>query len=449
MIHNIFEISNILLDAFILIFFLMSMLGKIKWKKIPFYSLIVTVEVILWLNSHLWASNTGTIKQIVTIFLSVITTYICTLAFSVPTRYRVIFTIVFHMIAALGEVGAYGLLGLVYLTKVIPEEYLYIYIITLSKFLIFIATLAIRNIFSYSDEYRNSAFNLLLSVTPIMSVLITLKLPHAYNVPSDSFGDSFIIILMLFVINFFNYILFHNSVDYYTTLRKNHLLQKQMDYQSENYTHIQESYRNTHRMIHEINSTFTTIEGYIQSHEYNKLLQYINTSKEHLTGENTVNKSGNIVIDSLISNYLLIARKEKIEVNYRINIDVAHIKPNDYDLSIILGNLLENAFKAVKTIFESDSMKIKRYVNIEIFTNDSNLVINIENSFVPKTSTSKGPKSLNHGFGIENISNIVLKYDGNFTYGPDRPGHYTSTVMLPYDLTEEDIQSFIDANRHN
>lgn len=94
-------------------------------------------------------------------------------------------------------------------------------------------------------------------------------------------------------------------------------------------------------------------------------------------------------------------------------------------------------------------MLVQVFVRTPDSTNDSNLVINIENSFVPEPSTSKSSKSLNHGFGIENISNIVLKYDGNFTYGPDKSDHYVSTVMLPYDLTEEDMQSFIDANHHN
>lgn len=442
MIHYIFEFTNIVLDTFVLIFFLTSMLGKRKCNMLLFVSVFIIVELIVSANSMLWGSITNLPKQIITISISVITTYICTLLFSAPTKYKISFTLIFMVLAALSEVGAYGLLGFFDIVKLVDEEYLYIYVLTVSKFLIFILTLIIRNVFSYSEEYRHSRYNYLLLITPVMSIIITMNLPHVSKASPKEFESTFLCIIMLIIINICNYFLFYHSVNYYSMLRKNRFLQQQMDYQRNNYSHIQESYRNTRKIIHETKNIYTVIEDYIIHQEYNRLLEYIYESRKHLDERTLIIQTGNIVLDSLLTNYLSIASNRKIPIKHKIAVDITHIKPNDYDLSIILGNLLDNAFNAVQSIDNNvDNMGI---IDISIFTNDTSLVIHIENTIITSQESTHIIDSINHGFGIENVSKIVNKYDGNYTYGIENDSKYTATVIIPYDLTEDDFQHFID-----
>nr|MCR5148250.1 GHKL domain-containing protein [Eubacterium sp.] len=324
----------------------------------------------------------------------------------------------------------------------INEEYLYIYILTLSKFLIFMITLVLRYIFSYSEEYKNSSYNFFLLVTPIMSIVITMQLPRISKASPEEFEGTFICILMLIIINIFHYVLFFHSISYYNTLRKNKMIQQQMNYQSANYSHIQNSYRNTRKIIHETKSTFTTIEEYIEKKEYDKLIKFTREAKKNFDSEHPIIRTDNIVIDALINNFLSVTYDSNIKVTTNIAVNPNHIKPNDYDLSIILSNLLDNALNAVQKISEN----AKRVIDIDIITNDTSLVINIENPFSLNQETNNSFNNINHGYGIENVTKLVLKYDGNYTYGSTSNNYYTSTVIIPYDLTEDEFLSFIKSS---
>ncbi len=441
MIHISFEILSALLDTFVLVFFLKSMLGKRKTSIWIYILVIILCEAIVTTNSMIWGDIHNIQKQICTIAISLLTTYICICLYVVPIRYRISFTILFQLITALSEPAAYGLLGIVDAVEVIDTEYLYIYVITVSKFIIFIITLLIRNIFSFSEEYRHSKYNYFLLITPSLSILITLNLPHVSKASPQEFKSTFICITLLTAINIFNYIMFNYSVKYFSAVSQNKALQKIMEYQSSKYSSLQDSYRGNREIIHEIKNTITTIEGYLDCQEYDRLKYFLKDTYKYLDNYRTYINTGNIVIDTLVSEYISKSKKEGIDIKHTITINTAKIKPNDYDLSIILGNLLDNAYNAVTKI----SIDKKRFIEINIFTNDTALIINIENPVSSHDSVQSSP-SIDHGFGINNIKKTVYKYDGNYTYGVEPNGIYQSVITLPYDLTENDFNVFSDTN---
>lgn len=110
--------------------------------------------------------------------------------------------------------------------------------------------------------------------------------------------------------------------------------------------------------------------------------------------------AGNLVIDSFLSNYITVAKNEGIQINTDINIHPDQIPVNDYDLCVILGNLLDNSLEACRHINIPDS----RYINIRIYVNDhNNFIIHTANTYCRNADSEKSKHNLQHDFGLANI----------------------------------------------
>lgn len=107
--------------------------------------------------------------------------------------------------------------------------------------------------------------------------------------------------------------------------------------------------------------------------------------------------------------------REKININFDINLPKS--LPIEYvDLSIVLGNLLDNAIEScMKSGNKAPKIQLKMYMK------GNYLIIKEENSkaseivfkeeVFPQKYTTKEDKE-NHGFGLQNIQRVVNQYDG-------------------------------------
>ena len=144
----------------------------------------------------------------------------------------------------------------------------------------------------------------------------------------------------------------------------------------------------------------------------------VDEAKKHIsniigTYQNTIEivHTGFPAIDGLINSKLRLAYDAGVKINIRISL------PSDFcfssfDLTVILGNLLDNALQAV-SIFEGD-----KFIDIRIDCSKGMLIVKMSNPFntaVKKENgsivTSKADKE-NHGFGLRNVDEILEKYNG-------------------------------------
>ena len=91
------------------------------------------------------------------------------------------------------------------------------------------------------------------------------------------------------------------------------------------------------------------------------------------------------------------------------NFDIERI--DDIDLSVILGNLIDNAIEAATKENE------EKYVHIQISQIKEMLVIKILNSFSKDEISYESTKNNSelHGIGLKSVKHIVDSYNGNFT----------------------------------
>ena len=102
-----------------------------------------------------------------------------------------------------------------------------------------------------------------------------------------------------------------------------------------------------------------------------------------------------------------------ISVNNKLDID-------KYRFSIILGNILDNAFNAAL----KNSREDERYIKVKISTEEYMLIIIVENIYEGM------PNQIKKGYGIENTSNAVDELLGIYQTEIDEK-KYKVVIMLP------------------
>jgi len=146
--------------------------------------------------------------------------------------------------------------------------------------------------------------------------------------------------------------------------------------------------------------------------------------------EQTFNRinTGNLVIDSFVSNYMMLAEHNNIVFKTNIKVDLDNIQISDYDFSIILGNLLDNCYNACEKIMPPR----KREIDVDIFTTERELVIHLYNTFLPDT-IKYDDDELVHGYGTANVFNITHTNRGNYN-NFIKENFYHAVVTIPCNI---------------
>lgn len=123
-------------------------------------------------------------------------------------------------------------------------------------------------------------------------------------------------------------------------------------------------------------------------------------------------KTGNDVLDVIITEKLLLCEKNCITLNCMVNGEKLNFMDR-MDIYSLFGNALSNAIEEVNRIKEED----RRCISINVHTHGSVLSIHVENFYAKKPAFSNGlPISTKdetyHGFGMKSMEYIAKKYDG-------------------------------------
>ncbi|MGI6500428.1 MAG: GHKL domain-containing protein [Anaerostipes sp.] len=150
----------------------------------------------------------------------------------------------------------------------------------------------------------------------------------------------------------------------------------------------------------------------IEDGNYTDALSYLQKLEEETLKSKIYVTTGNVAFDSIL-NYKVQQMEDKdIECELTISIP-KKLEITAMDLTILFGNLLDNAMEAVNQIRD------QRRVRIDIKYDKGRLIFLVENRYIGNLLqdgqgyvTTKKDKEY-HGIGLKNIHKIVEKYDGN------------------------------------
>ena len=190
---------------------------------------------------------------------------------------------------------------------------------------------------------------------------------------------------------------------------QNQIIALQMRSQDE----MNSMYQNIVSLKHDMNNHLHTISGYMQVGEYAKAQEYVGDIAGKVSRIKSFH-SGNTVVDALIGSKTALAEMHGIPVNVDLAVP-QELKITDTDLTVMIGNLYDNAIDANLRFEDMD----KRFINIKILYDGGNLLCMFENATPEEKQpdrkgvwrTTKEDNSM-HGFGMKNIDKIVQKYGG-------------------------------------
>lgn len=135
--------------------------------------------------------------------------------------------------------------------------------------------------------------------------------------------------------------------------------------------------------------------------------------------------TGNLVVDAFLNHFKMLSENEHISFQEEIAIAPDKIPLSDYDLCVVIGNLLDNAYNAVSQVTDKE-----KKVNIHISVSDSDsFIIFIRNTYDSSSQAEHANDEFEHGYGLDNIEKIVDTYHGVMQYKADE--YFTVTVVIP------------------
>ncbi|WP_303863697.1 GHKL domain-containing protein [Alkalibaculum bacchi] len=165
---------------------------------------------------------------------------------------------------------------------------------------------------------------------------------------------------------------------------------------------------------HDISNHLFAISAYIQCKENEKAIQYIEKIAEPIESINNLLNISHPVIASVL--YVKTMLAEKNEIIFITKIDLQdEILIEDIDLTILLGNILDNAIESCEQVATQE-----KRIELSLGSKRNYFYIDCINTLNPKEIKYKANQlqttkkdTLYHGVGLKNIQIVVDKYEGD------------------------------------
>ncbi|MFT5872300.1 MAG: two-component system sensor histidine kinase AgrC [Clostridium sp.] len=262
--------------------------------------------------------------------------------------------------------------------------------------------------------------NKVINIISFYSIIIFIFLIRYYEFCYYDFNDSYGVFnsLLLIVIIILSYIIIFitiSSVSRNIELEyKFKIVDTQIEIQKQNYKTLNESIKNYYAFKHDIRHHLLAIKSMMDAENYVEASEYLDKFNENEISQNIGTLCKNFTVDSILKYYMGIATTYNIDFKVRVNIP-QDINIDNLDLSIVIGNCVENAIEACNKIID----KSQKYIYIKAEIKGFNLVIKINNTFngqvVKVDKIIKTSKEMQeHGIGLSNVRKIAEKYNGFF-----------------------------------
>lgn len=238
-------------------------------------------------------------------------------------------------------------------------------------------------------------------------------------------------VIFLFIINFGSLLIYYLILKLDGQLLKNMELEEQQHYrelQQIEYQALQERIEETRRMRHDLRHHIHTISYYLEEKEYVKLQEYVNTYRDSIPDGDKIRFCEHRAINNIIFYFASQAKGHEIDFDVRLSI-TEDMTMDEHDISVLLGNLFENAMDAC--IEQKDS---KRRIIIKGKGDAHSLIFTIDNTCENEIKKNKKgefltTKSGGNGIGLNSAKKIVERYNGFFSADKKEDMFYVSFMV--------------------
>ncbi len=206
---------------------------------------------------------------------------------------------------------------------------------------------------------------------------------------------------------------------------------KLVEYQTEQSKQHLEEVRSIHREMrgykHDFHNHLQTLKSYLDAGDTERAREYVLELDKHLMNVDTLLKTGNVSLDAILSAKIAQAKSEGVAVTVKANVPDG-LTVSDLELSIIVGNLLDNAIEACRAA-QGD-----KFIRLFLGMKGKMLYFSMLNAAGAKLKKSgtlfATGKSGAHGFGLRRAEAIIKEHGGWVKYNSE-DGAFTSEFLVP------------------
>ncbi|MCR5702665.1 MAG: GHKL domain-containing protein [Lachnospiraceae bacterium] len=236
-----------------------------------------------------------------------------------------------------------------------------------------------------------------------------------------------LLLIMICIIDISTFWL-HNKVnEVYSEEIEHQIMKEQILMYKKQFQIIEQSQDIIDSLNHDMKNHLLLIYSYLEENDCDSAKQYIKNTQKYISIPEQYVKTGNQELDAILNYYLDRADKLDCTIETKIVVPNSTVIP-EFDMTMLLGNLLDNAIEALEKIKE-------RYLFVGLSIHKGIFIIRVKNYFDGKVIRKNGVvisrkrESGKHGIGIKNVQKIVDKYNGEMKVNFEK-NIYTVDIIM-------------------
>jgi signal transduction histidine kinase len=184
-------------------------------------------------------------------------------------------------------------------------------------------------------------------------------------------------------------------------------LEKQRDL----YLRLSDSAEQIRRMRHDMRHQLSALRGYLEAGDSSGAIDYIEQIEPNSANIAQMMLTDNFTVNAVVNHYQALADANQIQTDLMLVVPADLGRISESDMSIIFGNLFENAIEASLYLPED-----RRVIRMRSQVVKKNLTITVDNAFDGVFDARGGVfysrKRTGKGIGLSSVHSIVERYDG-------------------------------------
>lgn len=289
-----------------------------------------------------------------------------------------------------------------------------------------------------TDGEHSMMWGYLWFVPAIFSVILSVNASNEPNVAAIekcmelryAFSVVFINAGMLFICHLVLQFVQEEAENAQTKLTNQSLLALNMQYEN-----LSKRVEEARCARHDLRHHFITLSSLAEKGNIEDVREYLQRYSSYVRDDSTLHYCGNMTANAIFVFYAQSAHD--IGADYSVTAALAEHDDGitDVDLTVVLGNILENAIEACRRQQPDE----KKWIAVNAYVSGNAFFLAVDNSYNGQTRKDKdghflSTKHSGCGIGMESVKSVVLKYGGEFRAAEDGDKFCVSLVMYMPDV---------------
>lgn len=349
---------------------------------------------------------------IVLLLFNILMYFIISLNYRISIKKRVMAVVYTYLIQILVEVPfiiSANYLGLNIFEKTDLKS---MYMIISVRLCTYLVVIILDGYMMTKREETDIPFSSWIGIVSVPIVTLVLLILFLNISTLDNKIEVILAVTLIALVNIANYFLYSSTLNIMRENNRKAIIEQQNEYYVKQFDLVKENMNNVERLKHDMKNHIFVLKTLYDNEEKDEYEGYVRELLKEMEGRKKLVNSGNIVVDSIV-NYKLLGLVES-DIEFLVNANIPDkLEVSDFDLTTILGNLLDNSVRAVKETKEN------KYLSIDMQYKSGRLIIRLVNSYMRVEQIKNGKYFIStkkdkhkHGIGLLNVERTVEKYKG-------------------------------------